>query len=369
MKVPFVDLTSQYNSIKDEINNAIQDVINHTAFISGSYSQKFEKEFAEYCNAKYCIAVGNGTDALFLSLKSLGIEEGDEVITAANSFIATSEAITAAGAMPVFVDCHPDYYTIDIKKIEEKITDNTKAIIPVHLYGQPADMDSINAIAQKYGLYVIEDAAQAHGAKYKGITIGTLGDLVCFSFYPGKNLGAYGDAGAVVTNNAKLSNKVKMFANHGRIEKYNHEFEGYNSRMDGIQAAILSVKLKYLYTWINRRRYIAEIYTEYLSDIPQISLPKEIDDVTSVYHLYVIRTKYREELRKYLFDRKISTGIHYPIALPFLKAYKYLNHIPNDFPVSYQYQSQLLSLPIYPEMTNDQINYVCDTIHDFFKKR
>lgn len=366
MKVPFVDLTAQYNSIKEEINNAIQDVIDHTAFISGSYSQKFEKEFAEYCNAEHCVTVGNGTDALFLVLKALEIGPGAEVITVANSFVATAEAISAVGAKPVFVDCYPNYYTIDVAKIEEKITSKTKAIIPVHLYGQPVDMDVINQIAQKYNLVVIEDAAQAHGAMYKGKRIGTFGDAACFSFYPGKNLGAYGDAGAVVTNDESLAKKVRMLANHGRTEKYNHEIEGYNSRMDGIQAAVLSVKLPYLDEWISNRRDVAEYYRKQLQNIPEVILPVEPNNVKSVYHLFVIRAERRDQLKKYLTEKGISTGIHYPIALPYLKAYHYLGHTSEDFPVSYEYQSQLLSLPIFPEMTKEQIQYVCDNIRGFY---
>ena len=360
MSIPFVDLKAQYQSLKSEIDKAIQDVIQDTAFVGGKYVKKFEEEFADYCNTKYCVGVGNGTDAITIALKSIGIGAGDEVITAANSFIATSEAITVTNAKVVFVDCHPDYYTIDISKIEEKITNKTKAIIPVHLYGQPADMGHILEIAKKYNLYVIEDAAQSHGAKYNNQKVGTFGDIGCFSFYPGKNLGAYGDAGAIVTDNEELSVKCRMLANHGRVEKYNHEFEGYNSRLDGLQAAILSVKLKYLDEWNAKRRAVAKDYNESLKKTDIIT-PKELSGAQCVYHLYVIRAKKRDELQAFLKKRGISTGIHYPIGLPYLKAYNYLNHTPEDFPITYKYQNKLLSLPMYPELSTHHIDYIIKT--------
>ena len=361
MNVPFVDLRKQYLSIKPEIDDAIKNVIYDTAFIDGKYVKQFEEEFANYCNAKYCIGVGNGTDALFIVLKSLDIGQGDEVITAANSFIATSEAITATGAKVVFVDCHPDYYTIDVSKIEEKITERTKGIIPVHLYGQPADMDKIIEIAKRYNLFVIVDAAQAHGAKYKNRKVGTIGDIACFSFYPGKNLGAYGDGGAILTNNEELAKKCRMLSNHGRIEKYNHEFEGYNSRLDGLQAAILSVKLKYLNEWIEKRRKIAYLYNKLLKNTNVVT-PKELPETRCVYHLYVVRTKKRTELQKFLKEKGIFTGIHYPIGLPYLKAYNYLNHTPENFPITYKYQNTVLSLPMYPELSTHHIDYIIKTI-------
>ena len=367
MNIPFVDLKSQYMTIKSEIDKAIKNVISDTAFIGGKYVKNFESEFANYCEARYCIGVGNGTDALFISLKALDVGKGDEVITAANSFIATSEAISATGAKVVFVDCHPDYYTIDVSKIEEKITERTKVIIPVHLYGQPADIDPILNISKKYNLKVIEDTAQAHGAVYKDKKVGSFGDIACFSFYPGKNMGAYGDAGCIVTNNEELSIKCRMLANHGRIEKYNHEFEGYNSRLDGLQAAILSVKLKYLDEWNEKRRKVADLYNKLLVEIREVITPKELENVQPVYHLYVIRTQERDKLQNYLHENGIKTGIHYLIGLPFLKAYKYLNHKPEDFPVTYKYQNEALSLPIYPEITEDMICYVSDKIKILFK--
>jgi dTDP-4-amino-4,6-dideoxygalactose transaminase len=300
--------------------------------------------------------VGNCSDALFISLKALGIGKGDDVITVANSFIATSEAISLTGASVKFVDCDKYTYNIDLNRIEESITDRTKAIVPVHLYGQPASMDGIREIAQKYKLFVIEDAAQAHGAEYKGQRIGTFGNVACFSFFPGKNLGAYGDAGAIVTNNDELAAKMRMFANHGRVKKYSHQFEGVNSRMDGLQAAILNVKLKYLEEWTERRRVIARAYDDALRDVVQT--PTVNNDVRHVYHLYVIRVEKRDDIRAKLSEKGIATGIHYPISLPFLPAYSYLKHKPEDFPVAYAYQNQILSLPMYSDLTDKQIKTV-----------
>ncbi len=366
MSIPFVDLKSQYESIKEEIDNAISTVILQTAFIGGRHVKNFEESFAEYCDVKHCMGVGNGTDAIFIALKSLGIGEGDEVITAANSFIATSEAITITGAKVVFVDINPQTYNIETGKIEGKITPRTKAIIPVHLYGQPADMDPIMDIAKKYNLKVIEDAAQAHGATYKGRCIGSIGDMACFSFYPGKNLGAYGDGGAIVTNSDELALKAKMYANHGRVDKYDHEIEGVNSRLDGLQAAILGVKLKHLPAWTEARRRNAYCYNKYLADA-DITTPREIDGVNAVYHLYVVRVqkKLRKKLQAYLQTNGISTGVHYPIALPNLKAYSYLNHSENDFPDATGVSQEIVSLPMYPELNENQIRYVTDSVKEF----
>lgn len=360
MKLSFVDLKAQYDSIKDAIDQAIHNVIQDSAFIGGKYLKNFEYNFANYIGTKHCIGVGNGTDALFIALKCLGIKEGDEVITVANSFIATSESITAAGARVVFVDCDEKTYNIDVQKIEKAITKKTKAIIPVHLYGQPADMDTILEIAKKYNLYVIEDAAQAHGSKYKNKSIGTFGVCACFSFFPGKNLGAYGDAGAITTDNDALANKIRMFANHGRIEKYNHEFEGINSRLDSLQAAILDVKLKHLEKWTERRRTIAKMYDEGLKNI--VGTPCVLGYIRHVYHLYVVRTKNREKVKKYLEDQGISTGVHYPIPLPFLKAYSYLEHKPEDFPIAYKLKDEILSIPIHGDMTDEQVWYVIENV-------
>ncbi len=366
MNIPLVDLKAQYASIKDEIDSAISEVISNTAFIGGPYAKSFESAFAEFCNVNHCVGVGNGTDALYIALRALGIGEGDEVLTAANSFVATSEAITMTGAKVVFVDINPKTYNIDVEKIKEKITPKTKAIIPVHLYGQSADMDPIIEIANKHNLKVIEDAAQAHGAEYKGRRIGSLGDLAAFSFYPGKNLGAYGDAGAIVTNDEELAIKTRMIANHGRIGKYDHEFEGVNSRLDGIQAAILGVKLKHLSDWSERRRKNAYLYNEYLKGTELIT-PVEIKDVKAVYHLYVVRINNgrRKEFQEHLKSKGVSTGIHYPITLPNLKAYTYLNHKENDFPEATKASQEIVSLPIFPELTEEQIQFIANEVNNF----
>jgi dTDP-4-amino-4,6-dideoxygalactose transaminase len=366
MKIPFVDLKVQYYSIKGEIDKAISSVIQDSAFIGGKFVKSFEKSFADYIGVKNCIGVGNGTDALYIALKALEISEGDEVITVANTFIATSEAITMTGTKVVFVDCDKDTYNIDVDKIEGAISPKTKAIVPVHLYGQPADMDRIKDIAKTHELFVVEDAAQAHGAEYKGQRIGTVGDMACFSFFPGKNLGAYGDAGAIVTNNDELERKARMFANHGRMGKYNHEFEGRNSRLDGLQAAILDVKLKHLDKWTERRRTIAKMYDASLKDI--VITPSVLPDVKHVYHLYVIQIKNRERVKELLAEKGIATGIHYPIPLPFLKAYSYLGHKPGDFPVAYFMKDEILSLPIHGNMTDEQVDYVIASLKDIMNK-
>ncbi len=365
MKVPFVDLKAQYREIKQEIDHAISRVLENTVFIGGKSVRVFEENFAEYIKASNCIGVGNGTDALYVALKALGVGAGDEVITAANSFIATSEAISMTGATPVFADCNIDTYTIDPVKIEDAVTGRTRAIIPVHLYGQPAEMDVIKEIAELHDLFVVEDAAQAHGAKYKGHNVGLLGDCACFSFFPGKNLGAYGDAGAVVTDNEELAKTIRMYANHGRIEKYNHEFEGVNSRLDGLQAAVLGVKLKYLEKWTDRRNEIAAVYNEELKDI--VCVPVVVGDVRHVYHLYVIRVEERERIRELLSEKGISTGVHYPIPLPFLNAYKNRGYIPDDYPVADSIKNEILSLPIHGSMTDEEVEYVVTSLKDAIK--
>ena len=368
MNIQFVDLKAQYGSIKDEIDAAIAQVIARTAFISGPFAQEFEQAFAGFCGAEYCIGVGNGTDAIFVALKSLGIGQGDEVITAANSFIATSEAITMTGARVIFVDINPETYNIDVGKIEAKITPKTRAIVPVHLYGQPADMDPILDITHRYNLKIVEDCAQAHGAEYKGRKIGSIGDIACFSFYPGKNLGAYGDAGAIVTSNEDLALKARMFANHGRLDKYNHAQEGINSRLDGIQAAVLNVKLKHLNDWTDKRRRNAYLYNDRLAGL-NFATPVEIDNVKAVYHLYVVRMKVdmRQGLQDYLKKNGIATGIHYPIALPNLTAYAYLNHTEDDFPEATTASREILSLPMFPELEASQIDYIAAKIGEFIR--
>lgn len=358
MNIPLVDLKAQYQSIKSEIDNAIQGILDNTAFIGGQAVRDFETNFARFCTAKHCVGVASGTDALFLALQALDIGHGDEVIVPANSFIATSEVVTAVGAKVVFVDVDEHSYNIDVSKIEDKITARTRAIIPVHLYGQPADMDPINEIADRHNLKVIEDSAQAHGAEYKGTRTGTLGDVACFSFYPGKNLGAYGDAGAVVTNDREIAKKVRMMANHGRLKKYDHLFEGVNSRLDGIQAAILDVKLKHLEDWTASRRKIAASYNDLLSDLEEVVLPKEEPYAKHVYHLYVIRTANRDVVKECLEEKGISTGIHYPTPLHLQPSYKYLGHKEGDFPVTEQCSKEILSLPMFPELGRKEIEKI-----------
>lgn len=366
MEVPFVDLKAQYESIKSEIDKAIADVISLSAFIGGPFVNAFESAFAVYCDAKHCIGVGNGTDAIFLTLKAMGIGAGDEVITPANSFIASAEAITMSGARVVFADINPHTYNIDPGRIEEKITKRTKAILPVHLYGQPADMDPILELARGQGLKVVEDAAQAHGAVYKGRKVGTIGDAGCFSFYPGKNLGAYGDAGAVVTNDDDLGIRIRRIANHGRIDKYDHEIEGVNSRLDGLQASILGVKLRHLPNWVDSRREKAYLYNKYLQG-SKVLTPTEIRDVKSVYHLYVIRIedKLRNQLQEHLKANGISTGIHYPIALPNLKAYSYLKEDGIEYPEATKASGEILSLPMFPELSESQVKYISNSVLHF----
>jgi dTDP-4-amino-4,6-dideoxygalactose transaminase len=367
MTIQLVDLKKQYESIKSEIDAVMAEVLGRTAFIGGSYVKNFEEAFAAFCGVKHCVGVGNGTDALFIALKCLGIEPGDEVIVPANSFIATAEAVTQAGARVVFADIDPRTYNLDITSVQQRVSPKTKALIPVHLYGQPADMDPLLALAAKHGLRVIEDAAQAHGAEYKGRKIGSIGDCACFSFYPGKNLGAYGDAGALVTQDEGLARKARMFANHGRIDKYDHELEGINSRLDGLQAAILGVKLKHLPKWTEARRAHADLYNRCLAGIGLVT-PCEIEDVRAVYHLYVIRVPKdrRGELQAYLQSNGVSTGIHYPIALPNLKAYQYLNPVNGDFPEATKASREIVSLPMYPELEEEEIRYIAERIARFF---
>jgi dTDP-4-amino-4,6-dideoxygalactose transaminase len=366
MKVPFVDLKRQFETIQTEVNTAIHQVIAETAFIGGKYCTRFEQQFAAFCHANHCVGVGNGTDALFIALKALGVGVGDEVITVANTFIATSEAISATGARVVFVDCHPTQYTIDVSKIAAAITPHTRAIIPVHLYGQPADMAAIQSLARKHSLAVVEDAAQAHGAFYQNQRVGTLGDVACFSFYPGKNLGAYGDAGAIVTNDEAIAAKCRMLANHGRLEKYRHLKEGYNSRLDGLQAAILSVKLPHLEKWNQARRRVADYYFKTIK-AAEVLLPEIRTDVESVYHLFVVQVEAREKLIEHLKIQGIETGIHYPIPLPEQDAYRNGGWHPGDFPVANRLAQRILSLPMFPEMTEAEINYVASAINQFYQ--
>lgn len=362
MNVPFLDLKGQYQKIKNEVDPAIQSVIDSCAFINGPATKNFERSFAQYCGVKYAIGVANGTDALHLALRAIGIGKGDEVITAPNTFIATTEAITLAGAQPVFVDVHPETYNIDVSKIEEKITPKTKAIIPVHLFGQPADLAPILSLAKQYNLKVIEDACQAHGALYHGKRVGSFGDVACFSFYPGKNLGAYGDGGAIVTNEEMSARDVARLADHGSLVKYQHDVEGVNSRLDSIQAAILDVKLKYLDEWNEQRRQNAYLYNHFLKDVDGVITPVELENTKPVYHLYVIQVDHRDDLLIKLKEQGIGTGIHYPKALHQQPAYDYLGLKAGSFPVAEQCTSRYLSLPMFPELTEPMIRTVCDAI-------
>ena len=368
MKVPFVDLKAQYLSIKEEIDEAIASVIAECSFIGGKHVNQFEKEFAEAYGMKHCISAGNGTDTLYIILKMLGIGAGDEVITVANSWISSSETITQAGARPVFVDIHPDYFSIDETKIEEKITPETKAIVLVHLQGQACAIDEIKSICESNNLYLIEDCAQSHFSRYKEEFVGTFGDAASFSFYPGKNLGAYGDAGCILINNDALAEKCRSFARHGALVKHQHKMEGINSRMDGLQAAILCQKLGYIHSWNEKRLSHALNYNRLLQDVSQVAVPKIRQETTHTFHLYVVKAQERDALMKYLKEHEIETAIHYPMALPFLEAYKYLNHSPSDFPVAYSLQGQILSLPLFPELTTEQTVYVAKTIREFYNQ-
>lgn len=368
MKIPAADLHAQYLSLKPEIDEAIASVIASSAFIRGPFVEKFEEEFAAITQTKHCVSCANGTDAIYIAMIALGIKPGDEVITSAHSWIATSETITQAGGKVVFCDTDASTYTIDPTMIEAKITSRTVGIIPVHLYGQPADMDRIMAIAKKHNLWVIEDCAQAHLATYKGKQVGSFGIAASFSFYPGKNLGAMGDAGALVTNDAALARKMAVFARHGGLVKGQHEIEGINSRLDGLQAAILSVKLKYLVRWTTERQHLAAAYTTMLSDITGLQTPCIVEGRTHVWHLYVVQHAERDSLARHLNSVGIQTVVNYPVALPFLPAYQRFAHTSADFPVAYRNQSRILSLPIFAEMTIAQQSAVVEAVKEFCEK-
>jgi dTDP-4-amino-4,6-dideoxygalactose transaminase len=369
MKVPFTDLAMQYKTLKPEIDRAISEVFDSGYFIGGKPVKEFEHHFASLCEIKNCVAIGNGTDGLFLSLKALGIGPGDEVITPAWSWISTSEVITLAGAKPVFADVDPEYFTITQENIKSKITSRTKAVIVVHLYGQVADVNSIKAICDRSNLFLIEDCSQAHLSSQSGFIAGTTGDCGVFSFYPTKNLGAFGDAGCVITKQDSLCERIRRLANHGGLNKDDHLIEGFNSRMDTIQAAILNVKLKYLKEWNAKRIKNAQLYFENLSEIKSLSLPRLRNDSVHTFHLFVIRVKQRDELKSFLESRGVDTLIHYPKALPFEPAYDYLSEVINDFPVSAQLQNTVLSLPVSPEISEAQILYVCSMIKEFYEGR
>jgi dTDP-4-amino-4,6-dideoxygalactose transaminase len=376
MEVPFLDLKVQYNSIKIEIDAAIQKVLDSTAFILGPSVAEFEKEFAKMHNVKYCLGTSSGTDGNHLALWGLGIGQGDEVIIPANTFIATAWGATLCGATPVFVDCHPKSYNIDPDKVEKAITKKTKAIVAVHLYGQPADMDALRKISNEYKIHLVEDAAQAHLAEYKGKKVGGFSEVTSFSFYPGKNLGAYGEAGAVVTNDEGIYQKIKKLREHGQSKKYYHESFGHNYRMEGIQGAVLGVKLKYINKWTDERRRVAAKYYELLSNLEQLILPDEMPGHKHVYHLYVIKVNVgntqqnqeaRNKLQTYLQEQKISTGLHYPVPLHLQECFKHLGYKQGDFPETEELAESGLSLPMYPELSDEKIEYVADTIKNFLR--
>lgn len=364
MKISFNDLRAQYLDIKPQIDAVISDVIQQSLFVRGPYVEKFEQKFSNLQSRKYCVSCGNGTDSLYIAMKSLDVRAGDEVICPAHSWISTSETITQAGGKVVFCDTDLDTFTMDPRHLNALITDKTVGIIPVHLFGQPADMDPILKIAEKNSLWVIEDCAQAHLAEYRGKQVGTFGNAGSFSFYPGKNLGAMGDAGCVITDDKDLSIKMSMFARHGGLVKGQHLIEGINSRMDGLQAAVLSVKIDYLREWTERRKYIADYYLKNINNT-RISLPKIVDYSSHVWHLFVIKCDERNELQNFLQARGIETMINYPIALPFLPAYKKFAMTSKMFPNSHYNQSRVLSLPIYPELKQHELDYVVETLNAF----
>jgi dTDP-4-amino-4,6-dideoxygalactose transaminase len=367
VKVPFLDLKAQYASIKEEITSALQQVLDNTAFAGGPFVGQFEKDFASFCQCEFAIGVGSGTDALWMALLSLGIGPGDEVITTPNTFIATAEAISFCGAKPVFVDVDEKTYNMNPDLLESVINAKTKAIIPVHLFGQMSDMHRIMEIARAHELSVVEDACQAHGAEYKGKRSGSIGDVGCFSFYPGKNLGAYGEAGAIVTNNAKLAEKMRMFRDHGQRTKYYHSIVGWNARMDGFQGAILGVKLKHLATWNDARRKNAQLYDSLLADVDDIITPVQADYGRHVYHVYAIRTRNRDELISALAEKDIFCGIHYPVPIHLQDAYKFLGYKKGSFPVAEKCAGEFVSLPMFAELSKEQINKVCYEIKCFLE--
>src|SRR5215475_2726467 len=364
MKVPFLDLKAHHAPFIEKFDRAIREVIENSAFAGGPFVEKFEEEFATFCGSSYAIGVGNGTDALWLALLALGIGEGDEVITVPNTFIATAEAIISCKARPVFVDVDPITFTLNPAELERCLTPRTKAIIPVHLFGQPADMDPIVQFARENGLFLIEDTAQAHGALYKGQTAGTIGDAGCFSFYPGKNLCAFGESGAVVTNNAELAEKIRVLRDHGQSRKYHHTLMGWNCRMDGIQAAVLSVKLRHLEQANLRRRQRASLYNEAFAALDEVATPVEADYARHVYHIFAVRVHGRDELRRSLEAKGIGCGVHYPIPIHLQEVWRNLGYSEGAFPIAENLARELLSLPMFPELAKEQIEYVVRCVRE-----
>lgn len=368
MKIPFVDLRAQYQAHKSEFDGTFAAVIAEAAFIGGKFVREFENQFAAAYGVKHCVSCANGTDAIYVALRMLGVGSGDEVITTAASWISTAETIGQTGATPVFVDVD-DNFLIDPGLVRKAITARTRAVIPVHLYGQAAAMDEIVALCREHGLKLVEDCAQAHFAEWQGRRVGTFGDIGTFSFYPGKNLGAWGDAGAMVTNDEDLARRCRMYANHGALVKHEHEMEGINSRLDGLQAALLTAKLRHINAWTDRRRAVAAAYDERLSGVGDIGIPGVRPGASHVYHLYVVRTAHRDALRRFLAERGVETAIHYPTSLPLLPAYAHLGIKASDIPRAAANQSTILSLPIFPEMTEAMVDYVADGVRAFFSGR
>jgi dTDP-4-amino-4,6-dideoxygalactose transaminase len=365
LKIPAEDLTRQYQQIKGEIADAIETVLPSGKYTLGPNLEKFERQFAEYCGVKHCIGISNGTEALHLALAAMNVEPGDEVITQANTYVATAFAINYLSAKPVFVDIEPRYSNMDVSKIESKITERTKAIIPVHMYGHPVDIDPLMEIAHKYDLQVLEDASHAHGATYKGTRTGKLGHAAAFSFYPSKILGAYGDAGCIVTDDDQLNDRIRVLRYMGQEEKHTHQLIGYQQRLDPLQAAILGVKLGHLGDWISKRRAIAEHYRELLSDLP-INLPEEADWAQHVYYMYTIHCDDRDALSDHLEEQGIGTQKIYATPVPMQPSYRYLEYSHEDFPISARYADQLLCLPVFPELTAQEVETVSAAIHKFY---
>jgi dTDP-4-amino-4,6-dideoxygalactose transaminase len=365
--IPYLDLSAQIEPLRVEIDAAIARTIDNCSFCLGPDTAQFEKDFAKFCNAKFCVGFNSGTSALHVAMLLLGVGADDEVITTPFTFVATSWAISYVGAKPVFVDIDDMTFNLDSKLIEQAITSRTKAIMPVHLYGQPFDIDAIHQICRKHKVPLVEDAAQAHGAKYKGNVIGTFGEISCFSFYPGKNLGAFGEGGALVTNNEEFAKRAKSLREHGSTVRYYHDEVGYNYRMEGIQGAVLGIKLKHLEKWTRERQRVAKRYSELLADTP-LQLPQEAKFAESVWHLYVVRHPRRDHLKKYLDENGVGCALHYPLPLHLQKCYANLGYKPGDFPVAEKAANECLSLPIYPELTDAQIQRVAKVVKDFFRE-
>lgn len=364
IEVPFIDLRSHHAPLLEEINGAIREVIDSAAFAGGPFVTRFEEEFAAYCNCPYAVGVGSGTEALWLVLLALGVGPGDEVITVPNSFMATAEAITYCGAKPVFVDVDERTYTMDPAWLERTVTARTKAIIPVHLFGQPADMDPIVEFAREHGLFVVEDACQAPGAEYKGRKVGTLGDAACFSFYPGKNLGAFGEAGAVVTSNAEWEEKIRILRDHGQVRKYHHTMVGWNCRMDGIQAAVLRIKLQHLDRGNKLRRAHAAHYDRALDSVEEVITPVQAFWARHVHHIYAIRAQDRDAVLRLLADKGIGCGVHYPVPIHLQEAYRTLGYQQGVFPIAERCAAEFISLPMFPELTSTQIETVTEAVKE-----